>query len=67
MIADAAEVAGAGEGAAGFFPAVAVSFEQTLRGEDVLFGPRTFEERAAVDLFPAALELDGAGRFGGAA
>ena len=65
MVADAAEVAGAGEGAAGLFPAVAVSFEQTLRGEDILFGPRTFEEGAAVDLLPLALEFDGAGGFRG--
>lgn len=62
MIADPAKVAGAGEGAAGLFPAVTVSDEETGRGEDLFFGPQTFEERAAVDLFPFALEFDGAGR-----
>lgn len=62
VIADASQVAGAGEGAAGFFPAVTVSFKETGRGEDSFFGPQAFEERAAVDLFPFALEFDGAGR-----
>ena len=43
MIADPAEVAGAGEGAAGFFPAVTVSGKQLLGSEDVLVGRQALQ------------------------
>ncbi len=59
MVGDAAEPAGAGEGAAGLGAAPgAVFLAQKGRGEDLLADRKAAGE-VAVDLFPGAVVLDG--------
>ena len=59
MVGDAAEPAGAGEGAAGLGAAPgAVFFAQDGRGE-YLFSDSQSAGEVAVDLFPGAVVLDG--------
>ena len=59
MVGDAAEPAGAGEGAAGLGAAPgAVFLAQERRGED-LFADSQSAGEVPVDLFPGAVVLDG--------
>ena len=64
VVGEAAEVAGAGEGAEGLEAGVAgIGGGEVRRGEDVFARFQAFQHRAAVNLLPFSLEFDGAGAF----